>query len=57
MPVRISISAWKLKNRNAHAGISEFAEAMKNGNKKAKYRCYQRKEDDLLEDIDLNELM
>ncbi len=32
-------------------------ETDKNGNKKAKYRCYQRKEDDLLEDINLNELM
>ena len=32
-------------------------ETDKNGNKKAKYRCYQRKEEDLLEDINLNELM
>ena len=32
-------------------------ETDKSGNKKAKYRCYQRKEEDLLEDIDLNELM
>ena len=32
-------------------------ETDKNGNKKAKYRCYQRKEEDLFEDIYLNELM
>ena len=32
-------------------------ETDKNGNKKGKYRCYQRKEDDLIDDIDLNELM
>jgi len=32
-------------------------ETDKYGMKKAKYRCYQRREEDLLEDIDLNELM
>lgn len=32
-------------------------ETDKNGNKKGKYRCYQRKEEDLIEDIDLDEFM